>query len=30
VRATLGDEAVTSLIEFDPLTGHKIKDLKSE
>ncbi|MFI5362503.1 MAG: excinuclease ABC subunit UvrB [Elusimicrobiota bacterium] len=30
VRATLGDEGVVALMEFDPLTGHKIKDLKSE
>ncbi len=30
LRATLGDEGVTSLIEFDPLTGNKIKDLKRE
>ncbi|PIR19552.1 MAG: excinuclease ABC subunit B [Elusimicrobia bacterium CG11_big_fil_rev_8_21_14_0_20_64_6] len=30
LRATLGDDGVTSLIEFDPLTGAKIKDLKRE
>jgi excinuclease ABC subunit B len=30
LRATLGDEGVTSLVEFDPLTGVKIKDLKRE
>ncbi|MBI2790215.1 MAG: excinuclease ABC subunit UvrB [Elusimicrobia bacterium] len=30
LRATLGDEGVTSLIEFDPLTGVKIKDLQRE
>ncbi|MBI5247159.1 MAG: excinuclease ABC subunit UvrB [Elusimicrobia bacterium] len=30
LRATLGDEGVTSLIEFDPLTGAKLKDLKRE
>jgi len=30
LRATLGDEGVESLIEFDPLTGVKIKDLKRE
>ncbi len=30
LRATLNDEGVTSLIEFDPLTGLKIRDLKRE
>ncbi len=30
LRATLGDEGVVSLIEFDPLTGAKLKDLKRE
>ncbi|HEX4048400.1 MAG TPA: excinuclease ABC subunit UvrB, partial [Elusimicrobiota bacterium] len=30
VRVTLGDEGVVALAEFDPLTGHKLKDLKSE
>ncbi len=30
LRATLDDEGVTSLIEFDPLTGVKIKDLTRE
>jgi excinuclease ABC subunit B len=30
LRATLGDEGVVSLVEFDPLTGAKIKDLKRE
>ncbi|MBI4062046.1 MAG: excinuclease ABC subunit UvrB [Elusimicrobia bacterium] len=30
VRATLGDEGVVSLIEFDPLTGAKLKDLGRE
>ena len=30
LRATLDDEGVTSLIEFDPLTGVKLKDLASE
>ncbi len=30
LRATLGDHGVESLIEFDPLTGAKIKDLTRE
>jgi excinuclease ABC subunit B len=30
LRATLGDEEIVSLVEFDPLTGAKIKDLKRE
>jgi len=30
LRATLGDDGVESLIEFDPLTGAKIKDLARE
>ncbi len=30
LRATLDDEGVTTLIEFDPLTGVKIKDLTRE
>ncbi len=30
LRATLDDEGVATLIEFDPLTGVKIKDLKRE
>ncbi|MFI5350833.1 MAG: excinuclease ABC subunit UvrB, partial [Elusimicrobiota bacterium] len=30
VRVTLGDEGVVALMEFDPLTGHKLKDLKTE
>jgi excinuclease ABC subunit B len=30
LRATLGDEGVESLFEFDPLTGAKLKDLKRE
>ncbi|MEQ1919003.1 MAG: excinuclease ABC subunit UvrB [Elusimicrobiota bacterium] len=30
LRATLDDNGVASLIEFDPLTGVKIKDLKRE
>jgi excinuclease ABC subunit B len=30
VRVTLGDEGVSALMEFDPLTGHKLKDLKTE
>jgi len=30
LRATLDDDGVASLIEFDPLTGVKIKDLKRE
>ena len=30
LRATLGDDGVSSLIEFDPLTGAKIKDLRRE
>ena len=30
IRATLGDEGVVSLMEFDPLTGTKIKDLARE
>jgi excinuclease ABC subunit B len=30
LRATLDDEGVVSLIEFDPLTGGKLKDLKRE
>ena len=30
LRATLDDEGVTSLIEFDPLTGVKLKDLARE
>ncbi len=30
LRATLGDDGVTSLLEFDPLTGAKIKELKRE
>ncbi len=30
VRATLDDEGVASLMEFSPLTGAKIKDLKRE
>ncbi|MDP3543572.1 MAG: excinuclease ABC subunit UvrB [Elusimicrobiota bacterium] len=30
LRATLDDDGVSSLIEFDPLTGVKIKDLRRE
>jgi len=30
LRVTLGDEAVTAISEFDPLTGKKIKDLTRE
>ncbi len=30
LRVTLGDEGVDAIAEFDPLTGAKIKDLKSE
>ena len=30
LRATLGDDSVASLAEFDPLTGRKIKDLTRE
>ncbi|MCR4296504.1 MAG: excinuclease ABC subunit UvrB, partial [Elusimicrobia bacterium] len=30
LRATLDDDGVSSLIEFDPLTGAKIKDLRRE
>ena len=30
LRATLDDDGVSSLIEFDPLTGVKIKDLQRE
>jgi excinuclease ABC subunit B len=30
LRATLGDDGVESLVEFDPLTGAKIKDLRRE
>jgi excinuclease ABC subunit B len=30
VRVTLGDEGVVSLMEFDPLTGHRLKDLTRE
>jgi excinuclease ABC subunit B len=30
LRVTLGDEAVTAISEFDPLTGNKIKDLTRE
>jgi len=30
LRATLDDGAVASLVEFDPLTGAKLKDLKRE
>src|SRR5665213_4132464 len=30
VRVTLGDEGVVALMEFDPLTGHKLKDLTRE
>ncbi|MDD5303441.1 MAG: excinuclease ABC subunit UvrB [Elusimicrobia bacterium] len=30
LRATLDDDGVSSLIEFDPLTGTKIKDLQRE
>ena len=30
VRATLGDDSVVSLLEFDPLTGRKLKDLTRE
>ena len=30
VRVTLGDDGVTALAEFDPLTGRKLKDLTRE
>ncbi len=30
LRATLDDDGVTALCEFDPLTGAKLRDLKSE
>ena len=30
IRATLDDGAISSLAEFDPLTGRKLKDLKRE
>ena len=30
LRATLGDDGITSLVEFDPLTGATIKELKRE
>jgi excinuclease ABC subunit B len=30
IRVTLGDDAVASMMEFDPLTGKKIKDLTRE